>query len=59
VKRATAKRVVEVSATIFLETLIIICFYPELRQAPAALVASVSLVTSVVTLFDNFYGDRR
>jgi hypothetical protein len=59
VKKATARRIVEISATIFLETLIIVCFYPELRQAPAALIASVSLVTSLVVLFDNFYGDHR
>lgn len=57
-KKATAKRVVEISTVVFLETLILICFYPELRQIPAALVATISLVTGVVVLFDNFYGER-
>lgn len=54
-KLTTARRVVEIASVIFLETLILVVFYPELRNPPAALVATVSLVTALVVLFDNFY----
>jgi preprotein translocase subunit SecD len=53
--KKTAKKVIEYSAAAFLQTLILVCIFPEFRAPLAALIATVTLVTAVVLTVEHFY----
>ena len=56
-RRSTARRVVEHCAAAFLQTILMIVIWPEFIGAVSAFVATVSLVTGLVVLFERFYED--
>jgi len=57
ISKKVARRIVEYSAVVFFQTLILVIWQPSFRGVVAAFVASVSLVTCLVTVFDKFYDD--
>ena len=55
--KKTARRVVEYSAAAFIQTILLVIFYPSFRAPLACFVAAVSLVACLVTVFEHFYKD--
>ena len=56
-QKKTAKRIIEYCVVAFFQTMLLITLNPELRMWPAALVATVTLVTALVLVFEYFYDD--
>jgi dolichol kinase len=57
VLKKTARKVVEYSAAAFFQTMVLVVIYPSFRIPVAAFVATVSLVTCLVCVFEYFYPD--
>jgi len=56
-KKGTARKVVEYSCAAFFQTVLMVIIWPEFIGAVSAFIATVSLVTALVVVFDHFYDD--